>query len=201
VATIDPNQHDVFAIRQRFSPVVNRYEIALAETPDAPFAFVEQKRFKLKEDIRFYVDDGKTEELWRIVARQRFDPKARYDVTTASGQKLGEIQKVFGQSLIRSTYKIYDNGGEVTVTERSMGVALGRRLVDFVPYIGDVAGWLPIPYDFVFLRDGVQIGSHVRTRMKLRDLYTLDLSADTGRTLDRRLALALAVGLDDLQAR
>jgi uncharacterized protein YxjI len=198
VPAIDPNQHDVFTIRQRFAPVVNRYEISVDGTP---LAFVEQKRFKFKEDIRFYADESKGEELWRIVARQRFDPAARYDVTTAAGQKLGEIQKVFGQSLLRSTYMIYDGAGEVTVTERSLGVALGRRVVGFIPDIGAFADWLPIPYDFTFTRDDTQIGSHVRQRMKLRDSYTLDLSGDTDRTLDRRLALALAIGLDALQAR
>jgi uncharacterized protein YxjI len=202
MATVDPNEHDVFSIKQRFAAVINRYEIALAQTPDAPFCFVEQKRFKLKEDIRFYADDTKSEELWRIVARQRFDPAARYDVTTPSGEKLGEIQKVFGQSLLRSTYKIYAGTHEVTVTERSLGVAIGRRLVDFIPYVGDLGNWLPIPYDFTFTReDGKLLGSHTRTRMKLRDTYTLDLSADTEHSLDRRLALALAVGLDALQAR
>jgi len=201
VSAIDPNQHDVFTIKQRFAAVINRYEISLPEAPDAPFAFVEQKRFKLKEDIRFYTDDSKTEELWRIVARQRFDPAARYDVTTAQGEKLGEIQKVFGKSLLRSTYKIYDGGDEITVTERSLGVAIGRRAVDFVPYIGDFANWLPIPYDFTYSRGEALVGSHVRARMKLRDTYTLDLSGDPERALDRRLALALAVGMDALQAR
>jgi uncharacterized protein YxjI len=201
VATIDPNEHDVFAIRQRFAPVVNRYEIALAETPEQPFAFVEQKRFKFKEDIRFFADDTKSEELWKIVARQRFDPAARYDVTTSADEKLGEIQKVFGKSLLRSTYRIYAGSDEVEVSERSMGVALVRRAVGFIPYVDYVANWLPIPYDFTFKRGEEQIGSHSRARMKLRDMYTLDLTADPGRTLDRRLALALAVGLDALQAR
>jgi uncharacterized protein YxjI len=199
--TVDPNQHDVFALKQRFAAMINRYEVALPEAPDAPFAFVEQKRFKLKEDIRFFADDTKTEELWKIVARQRFDPKARYDVTTASGEKLGEIQKVFGKSLLRSTYLIHDAHGEVVVTERSLGVALLRRLVDFIPYVGSFADWLPIPYDFTFTRGETLLGHHKRERFKLRDRYTLDLTGDPERTLDRRLALALAVGLDALQAR
>jgi uncharacterized protein YxjI len=198
VPAIDPNQHDVFTIRQRFAPVINRYEISAGDTP---VAFVEQKRFKFKEDIRFYADESKTEELWKIVARQRFDPAARYDVTSATGEKLGEIQKVFGHSLLRSTYRIYDGSADITVTERSLGVALGRRAIGFLPDIGAFADWLPIPYDFTFTRDGQLVGSHVRQRMKLRDIYTLDLSGDTDHTLDRRLALSLAIGLDALQAR
>jgi hypothetical protein len=32
-------------------------------------------------------------------------------------------------------------------------------------------------------------------------VYTIDMSPDTGHTVDRRLILAIAVGMDALQAR
>ena len=82
-----------------------------------------------------------------------------------------------------------------------MGVALFRRLVGFVPFIGDFADWLPIPYHFTFERDGRELGVHKRRIGKFRDIYDIDMSADAGRTLDRRLVLAAAVGMDALQAR
>lgn len=202
----DPNAHDRFVLRQLIRPVVNRYEFSLPTPDGAPgelIAFVEQKRFSFKEDIRFYADDSKREELMRIKARQRFDPRARYDVTTADGTKIGEIQKVFGASLLRSTYALFDAGGEevARVSERSLVVALFRRLVGLVPYVGDFADWLPIPYHFDFKRGEEALGSHERQRLKLRDVYTVDMSGDPERTVDRRLVLALAVGMDALQAR
>jgi hypothetical protein len=81
-------------------------------------------------------------------------------------------------------------------------VALGRRAVNFIPYVDSVADWLPIPYDFEFLVSEEQIiGTLRRRRGKLRDVYDLDLSADTEHRIDRRLALATAVGMDALQAR
>jgi len=140
-------------------------------------------------------------ELMRIKARQRFDPWATYDVTAADGTKIGEIQKAFGRSLIRSTYLIHAPNGTVTAAERNLGVALFRRLVGFVPVIGDFSDWLPIPYHFTFERDGRQLGVHKRRFGKIRDIYDIDMSADAGRTLDRRLVLAAAVGMDALQAR
>jgi len=198
---IDPNEHDVFLLRQRFAPVVNRYEFTLQD--GEPVCFVEQKRFTFKEDIRFFADDSKGVELMRLKARQRFDPRARYDVTDASGAKIGEIQKVFGRSLLRSTYTLFDASGEQTAeaTEKSLGVAVFRRLVGFVPYVDAVSDWLPIPYHFVFTRDGRELGTHTRQAFKLRDTYTIDMSGDPERTLDRRLVLAIAVGMDALQAR
>src|SRR5688500_8795176 len=112
---VDPNDHDRFLLRQRIRPVVNQYEFFLPDGAGAAgpeICFVEQKRFKFKEDIRFYADDSKAQEILRIKARQRFDPRARYDVTDPDGLKVGEIQKVFGASLLRSTYALFDASGQ-----------------------------------------------------------------------------------------
>jgi uncharacterized protein YxjI len=198
---IQPNDYNIFFLRQRIRPVINQYEFTLPN--DEPVCFVEQKRFKFKEDIRFYADDTKGQELMRLKARQRFDPAARYDVIDASGAPIGQLQKVFGASLFRSTYTLFDASGNETakVTEKSLPVALFRRFVGFIPFVGGFADWLPIPYHFVFKRGEEVLGSHTRQSFKFRDTYTLDFSGDPGRTLDRRLVLATAVGLDALQAR
>ena len=203
---IDPNQHDRFVLKQRIRLVINQYEFSLAGPewePTEPLAFVEQKRFKFKEDIRFYTDDSKTEELLRIKARQRFDPRARYDVTAADGTKVGEIQKVFGKSLLRSTYQLYNAAGDevALVQERSMAVAIIRRLVGFIPYIDNIADWLPIPYHFEFRRGDDVLGTNTRQMWKIRDVYRISMQGDPGRSVDRRLVLAIAVGMDALQAR
>jgi uncharacterized protein YxjI len=204
--SVDPNEHDRFILRQRIRPVINQYEFSLPGddgTPGVPFCFVEQKRFSFKEDIRFYTDETKQQEVMRLKARQRFDPRARYDVTAPDGTKIGEIQKVFGASLLRSTYALYGAGGEelATASEKSLMVALLRRLVGFVPYVGDFADWLPIPYHFDFKHGDTVLGTHSRQAFKFRDTYTIDLSDDPQHTLDRRLVLAVAVGMDALQAR
>jgi uncharacterized protein YxjI len=204
--SVDPNEHDRYLLRQRIRPVVNQYEFFLPDGDGAagpPICFVEQKRFKFKEDIRFYADESKTQEILRIKARQRFDPRARYDVTDPAGAKVGEIQKVFGASLLRSTYALFDAGGEETARaqEKSLVVALFRRFVGFVPYIGGFADWLPIPYHFEFRRGDEILGTHSRQAFKFRDTYTIDMSGDPQRTIDRRLILAIAVGMDALQAR
>ncbi len=201
----DPNQHDVFVLRQKIKLVINQYEFSVpdGDGPGEPICFVEQKRFKFKEDIRFYTDASKSCELLRIKARQRFDPRATYDVSDETGAKIGEIQKVFGASLLRSTYRINDAAGTelLTSTEKKLWVALLRRAVGFVPYVENIADWLPIPYHFVFLRGEEVLGENTRRLGSMRDVYTIDMTPDRDRTVDRRLVLALAVGQDALQAR
>ncbi|MBA2347438.1 MAG: hypothetical protein H0V81_04015 [Solirubrobacterales bacterium] len=203
-------EQDHFVLRQRIRLVINQYEFSMPgeEGDDGEaFCFVEQKRFKFKEDIGFFADESKQQPIMRILARQRFDPKARYDITTADGAPVGQIQKVFGKSLFRSTYTLFDgSGAEVCIArEKSLGKALFRRLVGLVPYIGDFADWLPIAYDFEFVRgtgeDEQVLAENVRRRWKWRDVYDIDASADTERLLDRRLLLSATVGMDALQAR
>jgi uncharacterized protein YxjI len=206
VSDFDPNAHDVFLLRQRWTLVINRYEFFVADAagrPGPPVAFVEQKRFRFKEDIRFYADESKQRLVMKILARRRFDPAARYDITDGAGERIGAIQNAFAKSLVRSTYVLFDPAGNQVCEahERSLAVALLRRLVDFVPYVGNVAEWLPIPYHFVFTRGDQVLAEHTRQAWKLRDHYTIDCRPDTGHLLDRRLVLAAAVGMDALQAR
>jgi uncharacterized protein YxjI len=201
----DPNLHDQFLISQRIRPVVNQYEVSTLgpdrKSAGEPVCFVEQKRMKLKEDLRAFADDKKTEEVFRIKAKQVFDPRARYDVTDPDGRPLGQLAKVFGTSLFRSTWRIYDAEGKNELAwarERSLFVALLRRVVDWIPYVGEFA--FPIPYHFDYHAGQERIGSLERI-LGIRDSYRLDVSGDGERRIDRRVVLALAVGMDALQAR
>jgi hypothetical protein len=203
--TADPRQQDTFLIAQRFTLMVNRYEVTtLADggSPGEPVCFVEQKRMKLKEDLRAYTDDSKSAEVFRIKARQVWDPRARYDVTDPAGEKVGELQKVFGKSLLRSTWRLYDAAGNEVAwaQERSFLVALFRRLIGLVPIVGDFLELLPIPYHFDYHSGEQRIGGLQRI-LGLRDRYRLDVYGDPDRRIDRRVVLALAVGMDALQAR
>jgi uncharacterized protein YxjI len=206
VPPANPHLGDRFFLVQRIRPMVNQYEVSTLgpdeKSAGDPICFVEQKRMKLKEDLRAFTDDSKTAEVFRIKAQQVWDPRARYDITDADGQHLGQLGKVFGKSLLRSTWRIYDGAGTEIgwARERSLFVALFRRLVGFIPYIGGFADWLPIPYHFDYFVADERIGGLERI-LGVRDRYRLDVSGDAERRIDRRVVLALAVGMDALQAR
>jgi len=193
---------DRFEIDQLIRPVANLYRIT---TRGTPFAFVRQKRLALKEDIRFFARDDESEELFRIKARQVMEVGGRYDVAAPDGERVGVLEKAFRKSLVRSTWRILGaDGEEVAVAqERSLPVALLRRVIDLVPY-GEL---VPILFHFTIDAagpDGSDGGRHLGDFTRawgLRDRYTLDLTADTERVLDRRLAVALAIALDALQSR
>ncbi|HEV8603654.1 MAG TPA: hypothetical protein VGQ68_09715 [Gaiellaceae bacterium] len=194
--------YDRFLIDQLVRPIANLYRVtplAIGETAAGPpVAYVRQKKLKVKEDIRFYADESETEELFRIKARSFLDTGgSRYDVFVGE-ERLGLLWHKFRESLVHSTWHVGgpDEQEIALARERSRAGAILRRLVDFVPY----GEYVPIPYNFDILLDGKVVGGMDR-KFKLRDQYVLDLSGDDERKLDRRLAIALAVGLDALQNR
>ena len=194
---------DRYLVDQLIRPIANLYQVtplAAGEAPAGrPVAYVRQKKMAIREDIRFFADEQETQELFRIKARSILDMGgSRYDVF-AGEERIGVLDHMFKQSLLRSTWTVR-NGNEAELMiarERSLVAAIARRAIDFVP---DIGGLIPIPYNFEFLIDGSVAGAMNR-KFQLRDRYILDLSGDTEKRVDRRLAVALAIGLDALQNR
>jgi hypothetical protein len=194
--------HDAFFVDQLIRPIVNLYRISTlgadGSGPGQPLAFVRQKKLAIKEDIRFFADETEAEELFRIKARAVFEVRGRYDVTTPEGERIGLVEKVFGISLVRSTWRIYDaNEQQVALAqEKSIPLAVLRRVIDLVPY----GTLIPIVFQFTILMDGREVGE-LRRPIGLRDRYILKLDGDPDRRIDRRVAVALAIALDALQSR
>jgi uncharacterized protein YxjI len=179
-------------IRQRLRLMVNQYEVR-AVAPDGSegemLAFAQQKRLAFKEQVTLYSDDTKQQPVLGFRARQVLDLGATYDVTDAAGTPIGLFRKDFGQSLLRSTWHVEQPGlGQITGQERSLPVALLRRFVDSL-------SWLP--YHFDFTMNGQPAFSVVK-KWGLRDRYVVEIHNPQ---LDRRLVIAMAVGLDALQSR
>ena len=194
---------DRYLVDQLIRPIANLYRItplAAGETPNgSPVAYVRQKKLAIREDIRFYADEQETEELFQIKARNILDlGGSRYDVY-AGNEQIGALEHQFRASLVRSTWRVRDSSNQelAVARERSLPMAIARRLIDFVPVVG---GFIPIPYNFDLLIEGKVVGKMDR-KFQLRDRYVLDVSGDHERRLDRRLAVALAIGLDTLQNR
>jgi uncharacterized protein YxjI len=199
-----PFDHDRYLVDQLVRPIANLYRVtplAAGETPaGGPVAYVRQKKLAIKERVNFFADEAETQELFHIQARTWLDTGgSRYDVVDVHDGTIGTLHHVLGKSLLRTTWSVANAAGEeiAIARERSQAMAIARRAIDFVP---DVGGLIPIPYNFDILVGGEVVGSMNR-KFQLRDRYVLDLSGDPDRKLDRRVAIALAVGLDTLQNR
>jgi uncharacterized protein YxjI len=156
--------------------------------------FSEQKMFKLREDIRIYADEQKSQEVLSIKARQIVDFSAAYDVVdSATGQKVGALRRKGLKSILRDEWEVLDANDQVIglLFEDNMTLALLRRLV-----LGTL---LPQNYDLTI---GDQRAADLKQRFNLfRYELDLDFSMDPSRRLDRRVGVAAAVLLAIIEGR
>lgn len=176
-----------FTVAQRFAMTTNRYEVVASD--GTPVGFAEQKRMALKEKVTFFADEGRTRPAFSFTARNVMDLGGGYDVVDAEGASLGSFRKLFGQSLLRTTFVLEGDGFTGTGQERSQLVAVLRRFTD-VPF-------LRFHFDVVDDATGSPLMS-VERAASVRDRY--EVSVPDPR-VDVRLAAAFAVGLDALLGR
>lgn len=187
-----------FHIHQKISPFQNVYRVFsdASGEPGPMIAFVKQKRMALREAFTVYRDEAGTQAVMGIKADRRIDIRSTMSVTDANGQLIGQLRKKGAVSLVRSTWELEQPGlPVVTITERSMAIALLRRFWGAIPFLGD----FPVPWVFHF--DG-KVGdrmvlTHTR-RWGIRDRFVLETHVPE---LDARVAIALAILLDAMQKR
>ncbi len=156
--------------------------------------FSEQKMFKLKEDIRVYSDEAKTQEVLSIKARSIVDFSAAYDVVDATtNEHVGTLRRKGLKSMLRDEWEVLNASEQVIglLFEDSMGLAMLRRL-----FLGSL---LPQNYDISFGETRV---ADLKQRFNLfRYELDVDFTMDTANMLDRRLGTAAGILLAAVEGR
>jgi uncharacterized protein YxjI len=156
--------------------------------------FSEQKMFRLREDIRVYSDESKTQEVLSIKARQIMDFSAAYDVVDAGlNQRVGTLRRRGLRSILRDEWEVLDANERVIgkLFEDSVGLALLRRLL--------LGSLLPQNYDITVGESRV---ADLKQRFNpFRYELDLDFTMDAGRLLDRRLGIAAGILLAAVEGK
>jgi hypothetical protein len=154
--------------------------------------YSEQKAFKLREDIRVYADESKTNEVLSIKTQQIIDFSPTFDVMDSQSGKVGEIRRKGWKSIVRDVWEIFDAGGNYIgkFEEDSTALALVRRFL---------SNLVPQSYDFVI--GDQKVGEFKQQFNPFLYRANMDLSADPGGRLDRRLAVAAGILLLAVEGR
>jgi uncharacterized protein YxjI len=156
--------------------------------------YCEQKMFRLKEDVRVYSDEWKTQELLRIRARQVIDFAAAYDIfDSQSGTRAGVLQRKGIRSWVRDEWLIFDLNEQFvgTLIEDDLTYALLRRLL--------LGSFLPQNYDVIIRGNRA---ADIRQRFNLlRYELDLDFRNSTQLLLDRRIGIAAGILLALIEGR
>jgi len=141
-----------------------------------------------------YIYHGETEENLALTVRQDFKItffKSSYSLISPDGECLAKINKSVWTDILRKVWNVADNKGLaiVRVVEDSIFRSIARRI------FGPVFGALRTNFNYIHPQTNEVIGSFNR-KWTLFDKYVLDLSKDTHKYLDRRIALSVGVLLD-----
>ncbi len=184
--------YDQYLIRrQMFKLFGGAYRIY---DPSGQLAFyVDQKAFRLRDDIRMYTDESMQTEALVIKARQMLDWAACFDVFEAGGEnKIGALKRRWLKSMIRDEWAVMDAADNDigVIREDRLLLALLRRWVTRL---------LPRSYDMQV--DDALVGRFKQNFNPFTLKLRVDFSLDPHHLLDKRLGLAAGVLLSAVDGR
>ncbi len=185
-------QYNQYLLRRQVLALTGKFRIY---GPDGQqLLYSQQKMFKLKEDIRVYTDENKSQELLLIKARQILDFSAAYDVVDSfSYERVGVLRRKGFKSIVRDEWEVLDASERHlgTLIEDSLTLALLRRLL--------LGRWLPQNYDI--LANNTLVADLKQRFNLLRYELDMNFTMDTSQVLDRRLGVAAGILLATIEGR
>jgi len=171
--------HFQYPLNLRFKLIALAPRIIITDASGAEVLYVHQKTFKLKEDIRIYTDQSKTEEIFRINAEKIIDFSGRYNITEiAGGQEIGNIKAKGWRSIWKATYILSDAADVQThiIQEDNPWVKMADALFTEIPVVGMFSGYVLHPsYSVKSSEDAPGIMQMVKEPGFFEGVYRIDL--------------------------
>jgi len=155
--------------------------------------YVRQKAFKLREDIRVYSDETRSQELLLIKARNIVDFSAVYDVfDSKTNEHIGALKRKGFKSMIKDEWLILDTSDQEVgiIKEDSTGLALLRRFLTSL-----------IPQSFEGFFKDTKVFTFDQRFNPFVFKIDLNFIEDSANVFDRRLGISAAVLLGAIEGR
>jgi len=147
--------------------------------------------------VLFYRNEGATDKLIDVLQDSKWQViVATFTLRDANGEVLAIFRKNYLHNFLRRKWRILAPDGTLIcrAMEDSMILSLLRR------FLGPMMGLLRTNF-IICAGDSENVIGEFNRKFTIVDRYVLDMSADPGRLLDRRIALALGVMLDTGERR
>ena len=181
-----------YLIREKFLKFFgNKFRIV--DEQNNLYGFCEQKRFRIKEDIRIYDDENKNNEWLIIKQRNLVDAWGGFDIVDPrENLLLGSIRRKFWKSVLRTKWELLDSDGNEIgmLIEDSLGYAIARRIL-----LG-----ILLPKKFTLWTSADQ--QPITMRQKFNPLIKkLVVTIPSGHAFDRRFIAGLAMVIAAVDGR
>lgn len=184
-----------YLIKRKFLALFGASFRIFGSDPNTPVFFCRQKAFKLKEDIRVYGDETKTEEILLIQADRMIDFSASYSIVDSkSGERIGGMRRKGWSSFVRDAWQILNPSGQqiAELKEDSMGLALLRRFI--------AGQWLPQKF-MVTSMQGAPLGMLKQRFNPFLQCLEVNFAEDKQGVIDPRMMVAIGVLICAIEGR
>ena len=134
-----------FPITLRMKVMAIAPQFYVRDRHNRQIAYIRQKLFKLKEDIRVFADEQQTRLMYSIKADRIIDFNAAYNLTDAqTGQAFGSLRRKGMRSLWKAAYEVHDEHGQPLyfISEESAFMRLLDGIFSELPLIGLLSGYV-----------------------------------------------------------
>lgn len=148
-----------FPIRFTFKVTTFSNDFTATDSDGRTIAFVKQKLFKLKEDIRIYSDDTQQDQIYTIKADRWLDFSAAYAFFDQTGKEFGKVVRKGWKSLWRAEYQLIDQDErpQYSISEESVWVRFMDGLLGAIPIVNILTGYFFNPSYLVKNKDDAEI--------------------------------------------
>jgi hypothetical protein len=131
-------------------------QVSVTDAAGRLLLYVKQKAFKLKEKVTVFEDAAQTRPLYSMGADRVIDFSAQYDISTASGGRLGAVKRHGMRSMWKAHYDVLRDGAApvMTIREENAWVKLLDGLLGELPVLGMFTGYFFHPAYVVSRPDG-----------------------------------------------
>lgn len=137
-----------YPLKFNFKLVALSPQIRITDAAGQQVAYVHQKVFNIREDIRIYSDESRSLEVFRIHTDKILDFNAKYFFTVSgTGQNLGYVQPAGLRSIWRATYRVFAPDGSIShfIKEDNPWVKVLDSVVQVIPFVELFTGYFLNP--------------------------------------------------------
>lgn len=163
----------------RFKIATIGTRVSVTDATGQLVAYVRKKKFRLKEDVGVYADEGQRKLLFRIKADRMLDFGASYSVVDSNGRSLGAVRQEGVRSMWKSSYILSDAGGRNVgiLHEENPWIKVADSLMESVPF-GDALGGLFFNPSYLAELDGRAVLRMKKERAVFEGRFTVEKLGD-----------------------
>lgn len=169
-------------------------QFSVTDANHGKVAFIKQKLFKFKEEVKVYKTESQVDLQYTINADRWLDWSASYLFETPDGTDVGRVARQGGKSLWKAHYDVIDAAGaqQFTIRERSAATRFFDGLFGEIPIIGLFTGYIFNPTYDIRRMDGTQVAIFTKEPSAIGRRFKLD-RLDQGLEGDQETAVILSL--------